>query len=143
IVRAFGRRMISEYGAAETGLIAVECPEGSMHVVMEHVAAQGEPDGETLVTDLLSRAFPVIRYRLGDSVTLAPADFVCRCGRAHPVILDVLGRVGKVIQGRTQGYPSLTLYYVFKNIAHGDHVELSYQAHQHEKGRLLLLVEQD
>lgn len=142
VVAAFGRKMISEYGAAETGLIAFECPEGSMHIVSEHVVVEVE-DGEILVTNLLSRAFPVIRYRLGDSVKLADPDFQCACGRAHPVVLDVLGRVGKVIQGRSRSYPSLTLYYVFKNIAHADHVELSYQAHQHERGRLELWIEQD
>lgn len=143
VVAAFGRRIVSEYGAAETGLIAFECPEGQMHVAMEHVVVEVEDDGEILVTNLLSRSFPVIRYRLGDSVTLAPPDFTCPCGRSHPVILDVLGRVGKVIRGIEGSYPSLTLYYVFKNIAHTDHVELSYQAHQREKGKLLLLVEQN
>jgi phenylacetate-CoA ligase len=142
VIQAFGRRMISEYGAAETGLIAFECPAGSMHVVEEHVVVEVE-DGEILVTNLLSRSFPVIRYRLGDSVSLAPPDFSCNCGRAHAVILDVLGRVGKVIRGIAQNYPSLTLYYVFKNIAQTDHVELSYQAHQNEKGKIVLRVEQD
>ncbi|MEZ4330520.1 MAG: phenylacetate--CoA ligase family protein [Myxococcota bacterium] len=143
VLAAFGRRIISEYGAAETGLIAFECPAGSMHIVSEHVVVEVEEDGEILVTNLLSRSFPVIRYRLGDSVKLAPSDFVCGCGRSHPVILDVEGRIGKVIRGIEGTYPSLTLYYVFKNIAHSDHVELSYQAHQREKGKLILLIEQD
>jgi phenylacetate-CoA ligase len=35
VVRAFGRKMVNEYGAAEAGMIAFECPEGKMHINME------------------------------------------------------------------------------------------------------------
>ena len=74
-----------------------------------------EENGEIIVTNLLSRSFPIIRYKLGDFVRLASSDFKCSCGRAHPVILDVLGRVGKNVLGKKSIYPSLTFYYVFKN----------------------------
>ncbi|MDO9039719.1 MAG: phenylacetate--CoA ligase family protein, partial [Lutibacter sp.] len=65
IQKAFGQRMISEYGAAETGIIAFECPKGKMHLNMEGVIVE-EIDHEIVVTNLQMHAFPVIRYRLGD-----------------------------------------------------------------------------
>ena len=34
---AFGHKIVSEYGAAETGIIAFECPHGKMHVNEEGV----------------------------------------------------------------------------------------------------------
>ena len=140
--RAFGRKIVSEYGSAESGLIAFECPEGGhMHINMENVVVE-EENGEIIVTNLLSRSFPVIRYRLGDSVKLAPSDFKCICGREHPVVLDVLGRVGKNIVGNEAIYPSLTFYYVFKNLVKNRGVSLNYQAVQHEKGKILLKIEQ-
>lgn len=142
VQKAFGRKIISEYGSAESGLIAFECPEGGhMHINMENVVVE-EENGEIIVTNLLSRSFPIIRYRLGDFVKLAPSDFKCVCGRAHPVVLDVLGRVGKNIVGNESIYPSLTFYYVFKNLVKNKGISLNYQAVQHEKGKILLKIEQ-
>lgn len=142
VIKAFGKRMISEYGAAETGIIAFECPQGQMHINTEGVVVEVE-DNEILVTNLLSYSFPIIRYRLGDGITLAPADYQCPCGRQHPVITDVQGRVGKLIHGQSGTYPSLTLYYIFKNIDQNHGIELNYQAHQNEKGKLLFKIEQE
>lgn len=140
-LKAFGSKIRSEYGAAEAGLIAFECPEGYMHINSENVIVE-EIDGEIVVTNLMSKSFPIIRYKLGDKVELAPEDFKCACGRKHPVILDVLGRVGKNIIGKTNNYPSLTFYYVFKNLALNHDIMLNYQAIQNEKGKIFLKIEQ-
>lgn len=98
--QAFGLDCTSEYGAAEAGIIAFECPEGkNMHICMENVYVEDE-EGEIIVTNMLSRSFPIIRYRLGDYVTFADAGYECPCGRQHPVIVDVCGRVGKMSSER-------------------------------------------
>lgn len=142
VKKAFGQKIISEYGSAESGLIAFECPEGGhMHINMENVIVE-EENGEIIVTNLLSRSFPIIRYKLGDFVRLAPTDFRCRCGRVHTVVLDVLGRVGKNVIGKNLIYPSLTFYYVFKNLALSG-ITLNYQAVQNEKGKVVLKIEQN
>lgn len=143
VEKAFGAKIISEYGAAESGLIAYECPEcGNMHINMENVIVE-ESEGEIVVTNLLSRSFPIIRYKLGDSIKLAEPDFKCPCGREHPVLTDVLGRVGKKIIGKEKIYPSLTFYYVFKNLALNAGINLNYQAIQKEKGKICLKIEQE
>lgn len=139
--RAFGQKLISEYGAAESGIIAFECPEGNMHINMEGVIVE-EIDNEILVTNLLSKSFPIIRYKLGDYIKIKSKDFRCPCGMEHPVIESVLGRVGKLIYGKFGSYPSLTFYYVFKNIALNNKIELNYQAIQEKKGELLINIEQ-
>ena len=136
---AFGRKIISEYGAAETGIIAFECAAGSMHVNMETCIVEVE-NNEILVTNLVSNSFPVIRYRLGDYVDYDP-ESRCSCGLSHPVIREVTGRIGQKIVGATKQYPSLTLYYVFKNLAE-EQVQLNYQAIQESKGELRLDLEQ-
>ena len=138
---AFGQKLISEYGAAEAGIIAFECPCGSMHINMESVIVE-EENGEIIVTNLLSKSFPIIRYKLGDSVILADTKYKCPCGRQHPVLLDVVGRVGSVIYGREHKYPSLTLYYVFKNLLLKFNICLNYQGVQYQKGSLELRLEQ-
>ncbi|MFQ5718239.1 MAG: phenylacetate--CoA ligase family protein [Acidobacteriota bacterium] len=139
VKRAFGTRMVSEYGAAECGIIAFECPEGRMHVNMETVVVETIHD-EIVVTNLVSRSFPIIRYRLGDYVEMDRTSS-CECGRAHIVLNAVTGRVGAVIQGKTGSYPSLTLYYVFKNLASGRGLVVNYQAIQSIAGELDLRVD--
>ncbi len=137
--RAFGRRIISEYGSAEAGIIAFECPHGKMHINMETVIVE-EEDNEIIATNLVSGSFPVIRYRLGDYIEM-DRSAECPCGMSHYVIKDVLGRVGKVIYGRRGMYPSLTLYYVFKNLAMEHALVLNYQAVQRSKGLLEINLE--
>lgn len=136
---AFGVPLISEYGAAEAGIIAFECPSGAMHVNMETVIVE-EENNEILVTNLVSKSFPIIRYRLGDYIRLDKTS-QCACGMQHEIVLDVLGRVGKVIYGKATHYPSLTLYYVFKNLAMEHGLIMNYQATQSQKGRLVLRIE--
>lgn len=143
VLKAFGSRIVSEYGAGESGLIAFECPEyGKMHINMQNVILE-EVEGQAVVTNLLSFSFPIIRYNLGDYISLASKDFKCKCGRSHYVLEDVLGRVGKLIHGKENRYPSLTLYYIFKNLYFQENILLNYQAIQSESGKLLLKIEQE
>lgn len=141
VQKAFGQKMISEYGATEAGIIAFECPEGYMHINMENVILE-EVDGEAVVTNLNSYSFPIIRYKIGDSIKLAPKNFRCTCGREHDVLLEVLGRVGKRVEGKSNDYPSLTFYYVFKNLTFTKGITLNYQAVQNEIGKIIIQIEQ-
>jgi len=141
IKKAFGRRMISEYGAAETGIIAFECPKGNMHLNMEGVIVE-EIDLEIVVTNLQMQAFPIIRYQLGDYIKLAPKTETCECGMQHAIIEEVTGRIGQTVYGKHHSYPSLYFYYIFKNLASKQSLLLTYQVVQNEKGKLNFLIEQ-
>lgn len=89
IERAFGAVVINEYGASECMSIAHSCAEGCLHVngdwvVLEPVdrnyrpVAVGEPSHTVLLTNLANRIQPIIRYDLGDSITVNPVP--CACG---------------------------------------------------------------
>ncbi len=133
--RAFGRRMTGEYGAAETGIIAFECPAGTMHVNTDHVIVE-VVDDEIIVTNLLSFSFPFIRYRLGDYVKLRE-HVACACGREGPAVDEISGRVGRRIYGTGDRiFPSLTIYYVIDSLAAERDILVRCQAVQREKGRL-------
>jgi len=140
-IKAFGKKIIGEYGAAEAGVIAFECPHGNLHINMEGVIVE-EEEGEIIITNLIARSFPVIRYKLGDYIALKDPAFECPCGLKHLVIEDVLGRVGKLIRGKNNSYPSLTFYYVFKNLATKYNLELNYQAEQHTVGVVKIRIQQ-
>lgn len=141
VIKAFGSKMVSEYGSGESTLIAFECPQGNMHVVMENVIVE-EENGEVIVTNLNSFSMPIIRYKLGDSISLN-REKKCSCGMNHEIVDDVLGRVGQTIYGRESKYPSLTLYYIFKSFAMKHHGAINYQGIQDEKGKLKFLLDRE
>lgn len=99
IERHLGARVFRSYGCTEVGSIAVDCPEGSLHIFAEHVhleilqgdepAAPGE-FGDIVVTSLTNRAMPLVRCRIGDRGRLSPDP--CSCGLPHPVLEDLESR---------------------------------------------------
>ncbi|MBP2677307.1 MAG: CoF synthetase [Deltaproteobacteria bacterium] len=83
------------YAASEFMGIAFDCRYGRLHantdwMILEPVDAAGEPvapgraSHTTLLTNLANRVQPLIRYDLGDSVTVRPAP--CPCGSPFPAI---------------------------------------------------------
>jgi len=142
IEEAFGVPIISEYGAAETGIIAFECSEGNMHINMEGVIVE-EIDHQIVVTNLQMKAFPIIRYQLGDYIRLADKDVKCPCGKPHYILEEVTGRIGENVYGKQEIYPSLYFYYIFKNLASKHNIKLTYQIIQKEKGILIFNLEEN
>jgi phenylacetate-coenzyme A ligase PaaK-like adenylate-forming protein len=105
IADGFGCRVRQGYGASECLAIAWECGHGALHlnadwVILEPVDREmrpvppGSPSHTVLLTNLANHVQPVIRYDLGDSVTLGTAR--CACGSALPT-LRVEGRRDDVL----------------------------------------------
>jgi phenylacetate-CoA ligase len=92
--RVFGVNPTNRYGCEEVSLIACECEQHTgLHLFAENVYTEVKGGGSTgplLVTDLSNKAMPLIRYQIGDVVTMA--DKPCACGRGLPVIEKVEGR---------------------------------------------------
>lgn len=141
IRKAFGHKMISEYGATETGIVSFECPEGNLHIVMENVIVE-EENGEAVITNLLSSSFPIIRYKVGDYIELME-DKICKCGMQHKMLKTIKGRAGNVIYGQNQKYPSCTFYHVFKNLYKKHHIQLSYQVIHPKRGQIDLYLDKE
>jgi len=142
VYKAFGVKLIGEYGAAETGIIGFECKYGKMHINSEGVVLE-EINNEIIVTNLINKSFPVIRYKLGDYIKLNNLEHKCECGLNHPIIDDILGRVGKQVKGYKNIYPSLVFYNVFKNLSKKYKLKLNYQIIQVEIGKLNVNIEQE
>lgn len=141
VKKAFGLKMISEYGATESGILAFECVKGNMHLNMEGVYVE-EINSEIVVTNLQMKSFPIIRYKLGDYIELQDEKITCSCGSKHRILKEVTGRIGDNVYGKQQVYPSLYFYYIFKNIAKQHQLNLNYQVIQPKKGQLLFKIEQ-
>ena len=98
--RVFGAPIINLYASKEVYNIAHQCPRGHHYhinseiILVEVIDDQGAPcppgvRGRIIVTPFFNTSQPLIRYELGDEVTLGPA---CSCGCKLPVLAKVDGR---------------------------------------------------
>lgn len=105
IEAAFGCRMTERYLSSEVPALTSQCRLGAFHVntdwyILEPVDADYRPvpAGKTshtvLVTNLANRVQPLIRYDLGDRVTLSTEP--CRCGSPFPAV-KIDGRTGDLV----------------------------------------------
>src|SRR3546814_13810209 len=64
-------------------------------------------EGEILVTSFTTRGTPLIRYRIGDRISLAPDDYRCPCGSCFPVVKHIDGRTADFIWSPENGKVNL------------------------------------
>ncbi|AKG92171.1 phenylacetate-CoA ligase [Geoglobus ahangari] len=135
---AFDIKAFDSYGLSEMNGpgVAFECEEqNGLHIWHDHYFVEvvdpetGEPlaegeRGELVLTPLTKEAMPLIRYRTGD-VTYIMDYEKCSCGRTHPKIHRILGRVDDMIVVRgINVYPS-QIEHVLMNIPEvGDHFQV-------------------
>jgi phenylacetate-CoA ligase len=104
IERGFAAPVYDMYGSNEFNLLAWQCPaNGHMHIcedsvvleiLRDGIAVKEGEQGEVVVTGLLSKTMPFIRYRTGD-LAVKGAE-VCGCGQPFSTL--------DAIQGRTADY---------------------------------------
>jgi len=110
VARAFGGLVRDNYGCSEFVSAAYGCAHGWLHVhadwvILEPVDEdfQPVPAGETsktvLLTNLSNRVQPVLRYNLGDRITVRPDP--CPCGSPFPAI-RVEGRTDEILRFRAE-----------------------------------------
>ncbi|MCC6426830.1 MAG: hypothetical protein IT435_08410 [Phycisphaerales bacterium] len=106
--RVLGCPVAMEYGSVETDILAHTTPaipspdSGSLpayrvfwrRYMLECEPPNAEGPGALLVTSLFPRAFPLIRYRIGDHIALFPGDRPLALTR----IASVAGRTNSFIQ---------------------------------------------
>ncbi|MBA3827737.1 MAG: phenylacetate--CoA ligase family protein [Taibaiella sp.] len=109
-------------GVEACGLIS-ECEMGSLHMspdmaLLEVLDEQGNPvgpggTGELVCTGFLNYDQPLIRYRIGDRITLSEQD--CSCGRKMTVVKEIAGRIEDIVIGR-DGRKMVRFHGIFINI---------------------------
>ena len=116
----FNAKTIMNYGNRESWCIAYECPHGHLHVMdklcmLEAKRRPGEDDeSEIIITDLINRIMPFVRYNTGDVGKVEEFD-VCECGKVDGINITLTeGRAALYIKG----HPNLIGNLVFKRIIH-------------------------
>lgn len=122
----FGIPIVNEYGASELDLIAFENPDGEWLVNSETLFVEilDENDqalpygsiGRIVITSLLNKAHPFIRYDIGDIGILDEKSTL-----EKPILKQLIGRTNDVaILPSGKKSPGLTFYYVTKSIIEDD-----------------------
>ncbi|MFB7667280.1 hypothetical protein ACFC1R_25615 [Kitasatospora sp. NPDC056138] len=106
IAAAFPSALLADhYGSKETWCISYECFRGRRHVLTENMHVEVLTDrgvastgtGRLVVTSRHFRTMPLLRYCLGDRVTLSFGQ--CECGRSGSEVERVDGRISEYAVG--------------------------------------------
>jgi putative adenylate-forming enzyme len=103
IERSSGRPVREIYMATE-GLFGVGCRHGTLHLAEDVVRFEWEqaPGSDLvlpIVTDMVRRVQPMIRYRMNDLLELSPAS--CPCGSPFQAVARIHGRMDDVFEFET------------------------------------------
>ena len=147
VQQVFGCALCNSYGASEFLAIGWQCSHGHLHantdwVLLEPVDAQGRPvpagvqSHTTLLTHLAQLAQPLIRYDLGDRLTLMAEP--CDCGSPLPVI-EVLGRCDDALHlAAPRGRPVTLLPMALTTVLEDDARLFDFQLQQRDRHTLVL-----
>lgn len=114
ISSVLGCKVADQYASSEGAPFILECKSGSLHIhpltgIFEVVDENMDPsiEGEVLVTSFTTIGTPLIRYRVGDRIKLAPKDAQCECGSVFPLVERIEGRSTDYVLSPTNGKVNL------------------------------------
>ena len=96
----YGGRVIDIYGSTEFKEVAVQCEAGAYHINFESVYIEPVDNDQTdhprlLITSLVNKAMPLIRYDIGDHAAFGRGK--CQCGRNGPFLVQPQGRAAEML----------------------------------------------
>ena len=111
------------YGTTETGVIAMTCPYGHMHILenniyLEIIDEKGQQvdngAGRVVLTSLKNTAMPLIRYEIGDRAKYENIN--CECGCKLQILELLAGRKCEYIWCDGKKKPVYLLMYVVERV---------------------------
>lgn len=106
----FKTKMYDQYASSEGAPFIFECKNGNLHLelqsgVFEVLDENNQPSmsGRLVVTSFTTEATPLIRYDIGDSITLEDPKKICGCGNNNPLVVEILGRIDDYIYSPENG----------------------------------------
>ena len=106
----FHTKMFNQYASSEGAPFIFECKEGKLHLelqsgVFEVLDGNDLPvnSGRLVVTSFTTHGTPLVRYDIGDRITLEDETKVCSCGNNNPMVKEILGRIDDFIYSPENG----------------------------------------
>lgn len=140
----FGSDVYEEYGCQEFSLLAHECSaHKGLHLAEELFifelynkriySRDFIARGEVIVTPLFNFAIPLLRYKLGDEISVS--DENCACGRQLKLVKEVNGRISDFVVTKSDKFIHGELFAHLITPIKGI---LYYQVRQYEKGAVVI-----
>lgn len=150
--RLFHCPVADEYGSCEAGIIAFECPKGSLHLTAENVYLEVADEnnlpkekgyeGKILMTSLRNFGFPLIRYELGDMGALSEKK--CSCGIGLPLLGKINGRTSDfVVTDSGKKIHSEFFSYLNRELMSRGHLLKEFKIVQKKKNELVVYLLKD
>jgi len=147
IEKFFQCKMYDQYASSEGAPFIFECSQGNLHLelqsgVFEVLDDDDKPtqSGRLVVTSFTTYGTPLIRYDIGDSITLEDESKTCDCGNHNPMVKEILGRIDDYIYSPENGKINLGNV---SNTLKDTHGIIRFQAVQNELNKIELYVEID
>lgn len=151
IEAAFGMHVLNNYATGECPFLTNGCPtDRGAHVnadwaILEviddnsHQVPAGMPGKKVLITNLANRIQPMIRYEVGDIVTMATSP--CACGSNLPRVERIEGRSADTFWIRDGASYRQVINSVFKNAFDYTREVREWQAVQTERNQVVVRLE--
>lgn len=133
IEQVFNCKIFDSYGSTELASLLTQCKYGKYHINYEYGITElkeinrenDEIQYEIISTGFLNKAFPLLRYKIGDYVSIKKEQMECKCGNVGPTIERINGRVEDIIitpSGNKIGQLAY-IYYDTPNIKEGQIIQ--------------------
>lgn len=110
--QAFGCPIVEHYGSLEFGMLAQRDPQGVMRIHEDRCIVERLSGGEAVITSLHAKAYPFLRYKVGDLLEL---DDHVTDGLPYASIKSLTGRVADLVPLPRGGYiHGFILHYPFE-----------------------------
>jgi len=128
IGRAFNVKVHNQYGCNEAGISAFECDFGNLHYINTATKIEFDNEGNVLATNMVNKAFPMIRYFTGDKFDVID-NISCPCKRGYPVIENFMGRTcDLVVDKKNKVIHSAFFSVLFRNNKHIEQFQVQFNA---------------
>ncbi len=108
IEKFFKAPMYNQYASSEGAPFIFECEQRNLHIELQsgvfEVLDNKDKDaksGRLIITSFTTEGTPLIRYDIGDSITLS--DENCNCANKNPLVKEILGRIDDYIYSPENG----------------------------------------
>lgn len=106
----FKTKIYNQYASSEGAPFIFECVNGNLHLELQSGVFEVLDEnnntansGRLVVTSFTTEATPLIRYDIGDMITIEDIHKKCGCGNHNPMIKELLGRIDDYVYSPENG----------------------------------------
>lgn len=147
IEKFFKTKLYNQYASSEGAPFIFECSVGNLHLelqsgVFEVLDENNRPStsGKLVFTSFTTAGTPLIRYDIGDRISLDEETKSCSCGNHNPLVKEILGRIDDYVYSPENGKINLGN---ISNTLKDTKGIIRFQAIQNELDKIIVLVIKD